>query len=1029
MVRRLRLRSARLAAVLVPAALGWLLLFGLVPSVSAQAGTITGTVVEAKSGRLLVDAVVGVQGTAVRVVTNVRGQFTLTGLTGSTAQITAQRVGFLAVTRQAPVGGSPVRIELTELAVKLDELVVTGTVGEATSRSLGNTIGKVDVANTVVLAPPTKLQDMLSVNVPGVRVVRAAGSVGSGGITRIRGTGSLSLSNEPLLYIDGVRVYNEAAVATAGFQNFSGESPSRINDLNPEEIESIEVLKGPSAATIYGTEASNGVIQVITKRGRAGRPVFETHAASGFTWLQDPEGRYPSAYYMDHDGSVKEHNVQTFRLSKGYPAIFSTGVPVSLGGSVSGGTERITYLFSADFNREEGYVSYNSQNKYNARANLSYRSTNDKFKIDLSLGTLRSATHSAQAFQPITTSIVWACVNNSCRPDQANPSTTGFNDPNGGRGFTFYRPEDYAETNAYDYIDRTNFSAKFTHQPFSWLQHHLTVGPDFVNNNSENLVERHADSRRPFFSASNGQKVQGENRTTYLTIDYGASATWQPTAGLTSTSSVGTQYYYKQLASLYGEGLIFAIPGPGNINGAAQRSASESFLENKTFGVYVQEQLGWKNRRFFTAALRGDGNSAFGKSFKAVYYPKFSLSWVISEEPFLANKSWIPQLKIRSAWGKAGQQPDVFSALRTYQAKVGHLGSGVVTPQNFGNADLKPEVGQEFEVGFDAGLLNQRVGIEFTYYDKKINDAILNIPLKPSGGFPGYSFVNIGQTRNKGIELAVDVSPVAAQNLGLDLRFTIAKNDSKITSMGGLPPAIATWASQYNVEGFAPASFFLKRVVSATVVKVAKEVPTATNIMCEGGTDLGAGNGAVVPCADAPRIYRGNPTPSWSGSGSATLTISKRLRLLALVDYLGGSTTDVGDVGFGHLFFLNSKSILTGDDPILTGYYGLLQSGYGGAGDAAGLFNSGFARLRTVSASYQLPAGLTRWVGASQGSFTVSGENLAFLWRAQTEGHGTKWIDPEIHPNFAGDVTGSQGYAQESFAQAARIRMSLRFTF
>ena len=1015
---------------LVRISFGLFLLNGFAPpSAWGQSGTITGTVVEARSGRLLVDAVVRVEGTAARTATNARGQFTLTGLTGSTAQIAVQLLGFQPRTQPVPVGGAPVRIELTELAVKLDELVVTGTVGEATTRSLGNTIGKVDVANTVVIAPPTKLQDMLSVNVPGVRVVRAAGSVGSGGITRIRGTGSLSLSNEPLLYIDGVRVYNEAAVPTQGFQNFSGETPSRINDLNPEEIESIEVLKGPSAATIYGTEASNGVIQVITKRGRAGRPVFETHAGTGATWLQDPEGRYPSTYYMDHDGSVKEFNVQKFRLSKGDPAIFSTGIPVSLGGSVSGGGDRITYLFAGDFNREEGYVSYNSQNKYNARANLSYRSTNDKFKIDLSLGALRSALHSAQAFQPITTSIVWSCVNNACRPTLENPTTTGFNGP--GHGFTFYRPEDYAETNAFDYIDRTTFSAKFTHQPFSWLQQHLTVGPDFVNNNSDNLVDRHADpNRRPFFSASNGSKTQGESRTTYLTLDYGASATWQPTAGLTTTSSVGTQYYYKQLASLFGQGLIFAIPGPGNINGAAQRTASESFLENKTFGVYVQEQLSWKNRRFFTAALRGDGNSAFGKSFKAVYYPKFSLSWVVSEEPFLANKSWIPQLKFRSAWGRAGQQPDVFSAIRTYQAKVGSLGAGVVTPQNFGNADLKPEVGQEFEIGFDAGLFKQRMAIEFTYYDKKINDAILNIPLKPSGGFPGFAFVNIGQTRNKGVELAVDVTPVASKNLGLDLRFTIARNDSKITDMGGVPPAVVGgFGVQYNVQGFAPASFFVKRVVSATVVKVAKQVPTATNIMCEGGTDLGSGNGSVVPCDGAPRIYSGNPTPSWSGSGSATLTISKRLRLLALVDYLGGSTTDVGDVGFGHLFFLNSRAILTGEDPILTGYYSLLQSGFGAAGDAAGLFNSGFARLRTVSASYELPTGLARWVGASHGSFTVSGENLAFLWRAQREGHGTKWIDPEIHPNFAGDVTGSFGYAQESFAQAARIRMSLRFTF
>ncbi len=1014
-------------AWLVATAIGVGGLTGLTPVLLAQAGTITGTVVEAKTGRLLADARVRVEGTEVRAVTNTRGQFTLSGLSGATVQLTTGHVGFQPLTQQAAVGGAPIRIELNQLAVKLDEIVVTGTVGEATARSLGNTIGKVDVANTVVLAPPTKLQDMLSVNVPGVRVVRAAGSVGSGGITRIRGAGSLSLSNEPLLYIDGVRVYNEAAVRTQGFQNFSGESPSRINDLNPEEIESIEVLKGPSAATIYGTEASNGVIQIITKRGRAGRPVFETHMATGATWLQDPEGRYPSNFYMDHDGSVKEFNVQKFRNSLGDPAIFSTGMPVSFGGSVSGGTDRITYLFAGDFNRDEGYMSYNSQNKYNARANLSYRSTNDKFKVDLSLSALRSSLKSAQAFQPITTSIVWACVNNSCRPTEANPSTTGFNGP--GRGFTFYRPEDYAETEAFDDVDRTTFSTKFTHRPFPWLQQHLTIGPDFVNNNSSNLDERHADSRRPFFSASNGQKTQGQSRTTYVTVDYGASANWAPSSTLNTTTSVGAQYYYKQLATLYGEGLIFAIPGPGDVNGAAQRSSSESFLENKTFGVYVQEQLSWKNRRFFTAALRGDGNSAFGKSFSAVYYPKFSVSWVLSEEPFLANKSWIPQLKFRSAWGRAGQQPDVFSALQTYQAKVGHLGAGGVTPQNLGNSDLKPEVGQEFEIGFDAGLLNQQVAVEFTYYDKKINDAILSIPLKPSGGFPGFSFVNIGQTSNKGVELALDVTPIAASKLGLDLRFTIAKNTSKITDLGGLPPSIVTFASQYNVEGFAPSSFFLKKVVSANVVKVPKEVPTATNVMCEGGTDLGAGDGSVVSCDNAPRIYRGNPTPSWSGSGSATLTISKRLRLLALVDYLGGSTTDVGDVGYGHLFFLNSKSILTGDDPILTGYYNLLQAGYGGAADAAGLFNSGFARLRTISASYELPGKFAKLVGASSGSFTVSGENLAFLWRAQTEAHGTKWIDPEIRPNFAGDVTGSQGYAQESFAQAARIRMALRFTF
>ena len=1021
------LRAHRLGQARATLILALALMFGLPRGLFAQAGTITGTVIENRSGRPIIAATVRVDGTTIAATTDSRGQFVLRGVSGAAARVTATGVGFQPRTVDVSVGPTVIRIELTEMAVKLDELVVTGTVGEATTRSLGNAVGKVNVAGTVEVAPPSKLQDMLSVNVPGVRVIRASGSVGSGGITRIRGTGSLSLSNEPLLYVDGVRVYNEAAVRTEAFQTFSGESPSRINDLNPEEIESIEVLKGPSAATIYGTEASNGVIQIITKRGRAGRPQFESHLGAGVNWLQNPVGRYQTDWYMQRDGTIKEFNVQQFNKDKGYPDIFSTGRPVSAGTSLSGGSDRLGYFFGLDFNRDEGIVSYNSQNKYNARANITYRSTNDKFKVDASLGALRLNLKSAQAFQPITTSIVWACNFNSCDPDPANPTHTGYNGP--GHGFAFYRPEDYKEAAAFDNVDRTTFSVTLTHRPFPWLRHHLTVGPDFTNNNSSNLVERHFDDRRPFFSASDGSKTVSESRTTYLTLDYGASADWKPTSDLVSTSSVGAQYYYKQLANQFGQGLVFAIPGPGTVTGAAQRTATESFLENKTFGVYVQEQLAWKNRRFFTAAVRGDGNSAFGKSFKAVYYPKFSVSWVLSEEPFLAGKTWLPQLKFRSAWGRAGQQPDVFSAIRTYQARVGPGGRGVVTPQNFGNSDLKPEVGQEFEIGLDAGLLKQRIGIELTYYDKKINDAILSIPLKPSGGFPGFEFVNIGQTRNKGIELGLDANVINSRNVGLEARFTFAKNTSRITDLGGLPPTITSFAQQFNVQGFAPSSWFLKKVVSSTVVKPAGEVPYGTNIMCEGGTDLGAGNGTIVPCGNAPRIYAGQPTPAWSGSGSVTLTLHRRLRLLALVDYLGGNTTDVGDVGFSHIFFLNTEAVLRGNDPILSGIYGLSRQGYGGAGDAAGLFNSGFARLRTVSASYEFPDRIAHWFGASRGSFTLSGENLAFIWRAQKTSYGVPWIDPEIHPNFAGDVTGAQGYVQESFPQSARVRVGLRLTF
>jgi TonB-linked SusC/RagA family outer membrane protein len=1008
-------------------------------SLVAQAGVVTGTVVDAKTQRPLADAVIAIDGAASGTArTGVRGEFRLAGLSGSSVRLRVTRIGYQPATQEVSVGGSAVRIDLTESVVKLDELVVTGTAGEQTKRSLGNAVGKVSVADLVQVAPPAKLQDMLSVNVPGVRIFRASGAVGTGGPTRIRGSGSLSLSNEPLIYVDGVRVNNQAATGTEA--SFNWGFPSRVNDLNPEEIESIEVLKGPSAATIYGTEASNGVIQIITKRGRAGRPTFEIHADAGANWLHDPEGRYEPNYYIGRDGAVHEFRVLDFqKVICLDPArncrthIFSTGTPFALGATLSGGSDQLRYYFSLDANRDEGYLDYNWQNKYNGRANLSYSTPDDKFKVDVSLGAVRSKTRSAEAFQGITTSIIWSCNFPGCEPEPGPDSaTTGWNGP--GHGFQFYRPEDYYSAFGFDHLDRTMLSVKLSHRPFPWLRHQLTVGPDFTNNRSSNLIERDGTGYNPFFDWSAGYKAGNTTRSTFLTLDYGASADWNVSSSLLSTTSVGAQYYYKQFDVLRGEGRRFSIPGESDITGASQRVAQESFLENKNVGVYAQQQFSLKNRAFLTAAVRGDDNSAFGSNFDAVIYPKVSLSWVLSEEPFLANSMVLSQLKLRGAWGRAGLAPDVFSAIRTYTPKVGPAGEGGVSPQNIGNPDLKPEVGEETEIGFDAGLFNQRLGVEFTFYNKDLKDAIVSVPNKPSRGFPGVTFTNLGKTRNRGIELALEGTPISRSGLSLDLRGTIATNSTTILDMGDLEPLlVAGFGTQWDVEGFAPGSFFFKRVVSSNIQRIpvgGKQLPIGFDPMCEGGTDLGYGDGTTVSCANAPRLFAGRVTPSWNGSFSATLSLGRRLRILGLVDYLGGNQIICGDCWAMHAFFLSSKQVLEGTDPILSGYLGtFFLQGDGDTWARTGLFDAGFAKLRTVSVSYDLPPSINRWVGASRGSITVAGENLMTLWRAQKDAYGVHWIDSEISVNAPWAGNRDFGYIQESFPQAVRLRTTVRFTF
>ena len=1011
----------------------------------AQATTIAGTVVDARSGLPVPDASIAVEGSTPVARSGTRGEFRLVNVPGNTARLRVARIGYQLATVDAQVGDQTVRVELTEMAVKLDAVVVTGTAGESQTRALGNAVGDVDVPKALALTGrPSKLQDLVSSSVPGVRVMRASGGIGSGGTTRIRGAGSLSLSNEPLIYIDGVRSNNQAAAFSYAFAG-GQEQPSRVNDLNPDEIESIEILKGPSAATIYGTEASNGVIQILTKRGRAGRPTIEVHADAGVAWIDSPEERYPANYYLRRGGDYRnpgdiiEFNVQRFQADRGFPDIFSTGTPWGAGGSISGGTEQVRYFFSANYNREEGAVDYNWQNKFSGRANLGYGTADGKFRADLGLGAVRAKTRGASGVQPITTSIVWACNFPWCEPfdNPATPAadesaTSGWNGP--GHGFQFYRPEDYYGVEGIDVVDRMTFSLQLNHQPFAWLRHRLTVGPDIANNNSSQLVYRDATGYNPFFAASLGQKQSKALRSLFYTVDYGASADWTITPNIVASTSAGAQYYSKQFEQQTSQGFEFPIPGPGNVGSGARREAAELYQENKTFGVYAQEQLAWKNRLFITGALRADGNSAFGENFDAAYYPKFSASWVLSEEPFFSTSNLISQLKLRAAWGRAGLQPDVFSAIQTYQAVVGFQGLGAVTPRNFGNADLQPEIGEETEAGFDAGLFDQRLGIEFTFYNKDITDAIISAPLRPSRGFPGNQFLNIGQTSNRGIELALSGSPVDTKGWGLDLRGTIATNDSKITSLGGVPPTFigGSYIQQFNVEGFAPGSYFYKRPLSATIVPDTIRIggvptfvlPRATNAMCEGGTDLGNGNGTTVPCATAPRLYAGRPTPSWNGSFASTLRFGSRTRLFALVDYVGGHHAVVGDVGAQHTFFRNSRSSIAGDDPILQAWR-LDANGTG----ATGLFEAGFARLRTVSLTYDLPDKLL--MGASRGSVTVAGENLAFLWRAQEAAYGAEWVDPELLPNRSGDfsVTGLYTYTQESWPQLARVRTTVRFTF
>ena len=981
--------------------------------------SVGGTVVEAATRRPLVGAQVLIEGSTRGIVTDNRGRFVLSGVTGPEVSIHVVMIGYRELRQRVAVGRMDLVLALNESAVTLDQIIVTGTPQQQVKRALGNSVGTVNVARRAEQAPPPTVQKLLN-TVPGVSVLSGGGDVGAGASTRIRGASSLSLSSEPLIYVDGVRSSNST---NTGPGMDSRYPPSRMNDLDPDEIETIEIIKGPAAATLYGTEASNGVINIITKRGKVGAPTVTFAIKRGANWLPNPEKLFPPAYYRNAAGQIVEFSpLRSDRVTGEYPGDtisygpwFRTGEPEGYEGTLSGGSDVLRYIFAGGWDRDEGPVSYNWKNRLNSRANLTY-TPNEKLSVDMGLSFIKSRYRSAGAAQPISVTVLWACAAPGCEPGRNLPG--GYDGPT--RGYLTGPPERYEEDfEGFEDLNRGIITSTVRHRPYEWLSHRVTFGGDYGSQTLSLLARRSTT-----IGANQTGSRSVENATSSLfTADYAATLTANLNADVGFETAVGLQYYRRANNEYTATGSTFPVRALETVSAGSLKNASETFIENKTVGAFVQEQFSWKNRVFLTGAVRGDDNSAFGQNYDFVVYPKLSLSWVLSEEPFFARVPFINSLKLRSAWGRAGQQPDVFAALRTYQPEVGPGGVPTLSPQNLGNPDLKPEVGEELEIGFDASFLNERMGLELTFYDKKTKDAIVNVPIVPSVGFPGNQFQNIGGVANRGFEFGITAEALRSERVALSLAFKLSHNDNEITSLGG-PAAMVINApfGSYNVTGFPLGGIFLTRVLSADIDRTGA-VPRAVNMMCESGeriagTNFSRGGGPPVPCAQAPAVYWGSPNPTFEGAFSSTLTLFRNLQLYAQVDWLGGHTLSSGDIRASLMSFRNQIAIIEAKDPILLAY-DILDTRR-----QPGIIDAGYAKLRDVSATYTLSPGIAERFGLSRASVTLSAMNLWTIWRAQLSDFGVRHVDTEVR-NVSDGLT---AYFQEGWPQMRRFMTTLRVT-
>jgi TonB-linked SusC/RagA family outer membrane protein len=939
---------------------------------AAQEGSVGGVVVAAESMRPLADVSVIVEGTGRGTYTNQSGRFLIPGLTGAELTLTVSLIGYRAQTVQARVGQLDLLIELAVSAIDLDEIVVTGTPGEQTRRGLGNTLAVVNATQVVDRAPVSTLSELINGRAAGVAIIHTTGMLGGGNRVRIRGSSSFSLSNEPLIYIDGVRTNNDQTSGPTN-QAFGSASISRWNDLNPQDIESIEIIKGPAAATLYGTEASNGVVQIITKRGRAGAPRFDLTIKQGANWFADPQGRlWENFRDVDRDGTVESIDIVDLEKSRGNE-IWRTGWLQNYDLSMSGGTDLIRYFLSGNFDNSEGVEPDNDIRKYGVRTNVTV-TPSEKWDIRGNVGYVTGRTNLAP--EAGWGGLTWTTY--FARPDRLDTPR---------RGFYSGTPESYI--NAFDIwqnLDRTTAGLTLNHRPFAQLSHRLTVGYDHTRE-QDNEIQYNDDEWVYFFSFSDrGYRWVRERTVDYTTVDYAATLQLPLTSDIESSTSVGGQFYrrFRQSVSAYGE--VFPTPGLTSVNATTQdRTSNETSVENSTIGVYAQEQISWKNRLFLTAAIRGDDNSAFGVDYDFVTYPKVSGSWVISEEPFW-NLDLFNTLKLRAAYGESGQQPDAFVAIRTLSPVPGPNNVGTVTPDNLGNPDLGPERGTEVELGFDAALFDDRMGVEFTYYSQKTKDAILLREIAPSSGFSGDQWVNAGEIKNSGIELLLRGTPWQTERHALDLNFTLSTNDNEVLSLGDVTEENFISAGSYlrHQIGYPVGSWFSKRVVSATLGADG----IATNLMCDDG------KGGSVACGDAPEVYLGDNVPSLEGGFGSTLTLFDNIRLFAQFDFKTGFSKLDGNYRVRCFFFSECRENWFPEefDPAM-----IAEIQDAGTYVDVLVDDADFLKLRELSLTYTVPSEFVSRIGARTGSITLAGRNL-LTW--------TKFMGLEPESSFNG---GSRG--------------------
>ena len=1008
---------------------------------AAQPSGITGRVTDAASGQPVASAQVAVVGTTLGAQTNEEGRYTIRGVSPGTVEVRVLRVGFGQQRQPVTVAAGQVAtldIQMQAVATTLNPVVTTAT-GQQRRVEVGNAIARVDAAEVVATRPVANVADLLTARAAGVQVL-PGNQTGAGSRVRIRGTSSISLSNDPIYVIDGVRVESTTRSSSIGV---GGTQPSRVGDLNPEEIESIEVVRGPSAATLYGTDAANGVIVIRTKRGTAGRPQWTAYTEQGV--IQD-RNSYPDSYRAWRTGptaattSTPANGVQCFLTDRARGACaqdsvttfnvfedeettpYGTGRREQYGLQVGGGSEAVRYFLHGEWEGEDGvtkipdfdvrtldrqgvgirpeWANPNALTRITGRANLNVTLPRNA-EVALNVGYV-----SLDQRLPTSDDAGASGIGANAFGGLGYKYNTSANGTDTLYGYRQFTPRDIYQQTTTQAVERMIGALNGNWQPREWLALRGNFGLDYTNRLDTQLC-RFANCPDV---GTDRLGFKRDNRTNLFvyTVDAGASGTFQVTPAISSRTTVGAQFYRNIFDRNGAQGLQLP-PGATTVTAGAVQLADEATSESRTLGAYVEENVAIRDRLFLTAGVRSDRNSAFGADFKTVFYPKVAASWVVSEEPFFPQGDWLNQLRLRTAYGASGVQPGTIDAVQyfaTQAARVEGAETRGVVFSAVGNPDLKPERSTELEVGVDGTFWNSRLTTEFTYYNKSSRDALVERVLPPSLGVglttnaTATRFENLGEVRNSGFEALVNAQLVQRDAFGWDVTLNGSTNSNELVDLGGLP-TIVTSSSIRQVEGYPLNGYWSPRLRSFADAD-GNRIITLDEIV-----------------VDSTPSFHGYSLPRHEVSFTNGFELwNRRLRLATMLDYKGGHKLYFNSERIRCSSRLNCQGIADPNAPLFEQARAVALREHPTRTVAGYFEDADFIRLREVAFTFTAP---TEWAQTFRGrslSATLAARNVGILW--------TKYggVDPESNFSTGDTPSDFQAAAPPSYLT---FRLNLGF--